>query len=92
MSETEEAQVQILHNKLDQVLQRMTDMQVQMAKVSTAQDFMAEHQKGRLKIEEDMDKRISAIENKFNYATGIAVAAAGIVSFLSSFITKKLFG
>lgn len=92
MSEVEDTQVRDLHSKIDRLLQQIGDMQVQMAKMSTAQDFMAENQKSRIRVEEEMNKRISAIENKFNYATGIAVAAAAIISFTSSFITKKLFG
>lgn len=92
MSEVEDIQVRDLHSKIDRLLQQIGDMQVQMAKMSTAQDFMAENQKSRIRVEEEMNKRISAIENKLNYATGIAVAAAAIISFTSSFITKKLFG
>lgn len=84
--------MKVLHDKLDKVMQGLTDIRVQMAEMSTAQKFMVEAHKDRIKVEGDINERISDIEKKFNYATGIAVTAATVVSIFSSFITKKLFG
>ncbi len=84
--------MKVLNEKLDRLLRDLTDMRVQMAEMSVSQKFMTDHHKERIRVERDINERISDIEKKFNYATGMAVTAAALISFLSSLITKKFFG
>lgn len=92
MSEIEDTNTQILHQKIDKLMQDMADMRVSIAEMSTAQRFMSNNHKDRIDVEKDMEKRLTEIEHRFNYFYGVGATIVAGVTVVSNLLMKKVFG